>query len=122
MMMPRKKTDHRDDKEKKNDISSSSSSSLSRLEKYTKIFDQLAESETERPPHQISGFTDILEVYEWEQYVQDVLLEASVSQIYFEKKRNEALEIFEVGCGVLAFLQSCLKVHSNLLFGGIDGA
>lgn len=30
--------------------------------------------------------------------------------------------VFEAGCGVLAFLNSCLLIESNLTIGGVDGA
>ncbi|KAJ5080749.1 arsenite methyltransferase [Anaeramoeba ignava] len=80
-------------------------------EEWVKLYSKMLENEEFQHLHQKSGWFDISEVEDWEEYVLDVI----------KDKMKDNSRVFEVGCGCLAFLTVIKKNYKNITVGGIDG-
>jgi len=79
---------------------------------WLKLFNEMTSKNNYNNLHQIAGWTDIEDPKLWDKYVADVI----------QNKIKDGTSIFEVGCGVLAFLTPTKKFFPNIIISGIDGA
>jgi SAM-dependent methyltransferase len=95
--------------------------SAERSEKFIAMFDKMASDsiETCAQPHMVSGWTDICEEAQWDAFVADIF---SVPMLHDHVSNCASVRVFEVGCGVLAFLLAARRLYSNLRLAGMDAA